>query len=430
MGRPMTTSKDLTSEQLLGLHWLIRLRWIAVLGQTLACLVVALVLGILLPVPLLAACIGFTAVSNALLVWHRRRAGGGESWWMPLVLAADIVTLTIMLYFTGGAHNPFTMFYLLHVTMAVILLPPWGAWGAVALCSAGFWSLFQSGHELVSSRGGTCCNDMTIHLQGMVVGMILTGCGIAYFVSRLTAGLGESRRLTALALADGERARRTMEVATLAAGIAHELATPLGTIAVVSQDLESMAGECCADRGCAADARVIRQEVERCRLVIEKLGMAGRTLEETLTPLDWGNLGDLLSGYLAEPVRERLDLKLRLSVKRPLFPHSRLFQCLAILIKNAVEAAPAGTQVILEAEMDAVSCIFRVTDQGLGFPAGHEKRIGEPMVTTKSKSGGLGLGLYLVKAFVVELGGELRLESGLRSETVMVMQLPLLENKR
>jgi two-component system sensor histidine kinase RegB len=346
---------------------------------------------------------------------------------MPLVLAADIVTLTIMLYFTGGAHNPFTMFYLLHMTMAVILLPTWGAWGAVALCSAGFWSLFHSENGLESTRGGTCCTDMTIHLQGMVVGMALTGCGIAYFVSRLTAGLRDSRQLTALAQADGERARRSAEVATLAAGIAHELATPLGIIAVVSQDLESMANGCGAIRNCAADARVIRQEVDRCRRIIEKLGLAGKTQEENLSPLDWDNLGDLLSGYLAEPVRERLELKLRHSVKRPLFPQSRLFQCLAILIKNATEAAPSGTPVVLEAQIDGASCIFRVTDQGPGFPAGYESRIGEPMLTTKSKSGGLGLGLYLVKALVVELGGELRLESGPRGETVMVMQLPLSE---
>ena len=418
----MTADKDLPSEGLLGLHWLIRLRWIAVGGQTLVCLAATGLFGIRLPWPILAGCIGFTAVSNALLAWHRRRSRIEQRWVKPLVLISDIVALTVMLYFTGGAHNPFTMFYLLHMTMAVILLPPWGAWGAVALCTAGFWLLFHSRHGLESTSGGTCCNDMNAHLQGMVVGMVLTGMGIAYFVSRLTAGLRESRHLMALAQADGERARRSMEVATLAAGIAHELATPLGTIAVVSQDLESMAGE-----SCAADARVIRQEVERCRLIIEKLGVAGRTQQEHCKPLDWDRLGDLLSGYLAAPVLARLELRLRPSTQRPLFPQSRLLQCIAILIKNAVEAAPPDTPVHLEAQIDSKSCIFQVIDQGAGFPAGYEKCIGEPMVTTKSKTGGLGLGLYLVKAFVVELGGHLRLESGPAGETVMVMQLPLLE---
>jgi two-component system, sensor histidine kinase RegB len=419
---PMTAGKDFPSEGLLGLHWLIRLRWIAVCGQTLVCLATTGFFAIRLPWPILAGCIGFTAVSNGLLAWHRRRSRTSQHWVKPLVLSADIVALTVMLYFTGGAHNPFTMFYLLHMTMAVILLPAWGAWGAVALCTAGFWLLFHSRHGLESTSGGTCCNDMNAHLQGMVVGMVLTGMGIAYFVSRLTAGLRESRNLMALAQADGERARRSMEVATLAAGIAHELATPLGTIAVVSQDLETMAGECCA-----ADARVIRQEVERCRLIIEKLGVAGRAQEEHCQPLDWDRLGDLLSSYLPAPMLDRLELRLLPSTKRPLFPQSRLLQCIAILIKNAVEASPPGTTVILEAEIGPKLCTFRVMDQGAGFPPGYEKCIGEPMVTTKSKTGGLGLGLYLVKAFVVERDGHLRLVSGPTGETVMAMELPLME---
>lgn len=424
----MTAGKDFTSERLLGLHWLIRIRWIAVHGQTLVCLAAAGFFGIRLPFAILAGCIGLTALSNAVLVWHRRRSGGGEWWLRPLVLGSDIVLLTVMLYFTGGAHNPFTMFYLLHMTMAVILLPPWGAWGAVALCTAGFWMLFQSDHELASSRGGTCCNDMTAHLQGMVVGMVLTGCGIAYFVSRLTAGLKESRNMMALAQADGERARRTMEVATLAAGIAHELATPLGTIAVVSQDLENMAGDCCADRGCADDARVIRQEVERCRLIIAKLGKAGGTTEETSKPLDWENLDGLLAAYVSEPVRERLDVRVKPSSRRPRFPQSRLLQCLAILVKNGAEAAPPDTRVTLDAAVVDNDCVFRVMDCGPGFPEGSEKRIGEPLFTTKARHGGLGLGLYLVKSLVNELGGTLRVDSGPGHETVVEMRLPLVES--
>ncbi len=428
--RFMNASKDLPSEAHLGLHWLIRLRWIAVCGQTLVCLTAAGYLGILLPWPILVGCIGFTAVSNVLLLWYRKRSLGAERWLKPLVLGSDIVALTVMLYFTGGAHNPFTMFYLLHMTMAVILLPPWGSWSAIALCTAGFWLLFYSDHSLESRLGGTCCNDMNAHLQGMVVGMVLTGAGIAYFVGRLTAGLRETRNLMTLARADGERARRSMEVATLAAGIAHELATPLGTIAIVSQDLESMVGETCGNRSCAADARVIRQEVERCRIIIEKLGMAGPALKESCTPLEWDKLGDQLSGYLAPVMLERLQLRLRPSTKRPLLPHGRLLQCLAILIKNAVEASPAGSPVTLDAKIDSTRCIFRVMDHGDGFPPGYEKRIGEPMVTTKSKTGGLGLGLYLVKAFVVDVSGELRLDSGADGETVLEMSLPLKESEK
>ncbi len=421
------THSDHTAEKLLGLHWLLRLRWIAVFGQAMVCLVSVFILQIRLPIGILAGCIGFIALGNALALCFSQYVRSRESWMMPLILGSDIVVLTIMLYFAGGAHNPFTMFYLLHITMAVILLPAWGAWGSVVLCTAGFWSLFHSTHALESSSSATCCSDMNAHLQGMVVAMTLTGCGVAYFVGHLTAGLRESRRMIALARVDGENVRRTMEVATLAAGIAHELATPLGTIAVCSQDLENMANGGCGNVGCITDARVIRQEVERCRMIIEKLGRTKQTTEEDSTPLIWNQLGELLAGYVSDPVHERLEIRLQTSPKHPLMPQSRLLQCLAILIKNGVEASPPGTPVILEAEISSKTCVFRVIDQGPGFPPGFEERIGEPLITTKSKSGGLGLGLYLVKAFVVERCGELRVGSGPHGETVVVMQLPLVE---
>lgn len=425
----MTAKMNPTSEQLLGLHWLIRLRWIAVCVFVVICLVSVSTLGIALPIQVVASCIGLIVLSNGWLAWYRRRTGGRQKWLIPSILVLDIVILTVMLYFSGGANNPFTLFYLLHMTMAVILLPAWGAWSVVTLCSFGFSILFFSNHDLVSTKGYTCCDDMRTHLQGLVVAMVLTGCGIAYFVSRLAAGLRGSRNLVALTQAEGERARRSAEVATLAAGIAHELATPLGTIAVVSQDLEKLAAHCGVGGECVEDARVIRKEVERCRQIIEKLGMAHRNSDRTSAPLEWEQLGDLLVGYLAETIRERLVLTVQPSSKRPHLPQDRLLQCLSILIKNGAEASPPESPVTLDAEIVSDSCIFRVTDYGPGFPPGFEQRIGEPLVTNKSKSGGLGLGLFLVNAFVAERGGALNLESGSIGETVVVMRVPLVENK-
>ena len=124
-------------------------------------------------------------------------------------------------------------------------------------------------------------------------------------------------------------------------------------------------------------------------------------------------------------MRECLEIRVRPSPQHPRLPQSRLFQCLAILIKNAAEAAPPGTPVTLDAEIARQRCIFRVTDQGPGFPPGFEARIGEPLVTTKSKTGGLGLGLYLVKALAVERGGDLRVAAGPHGETVVELDLPL-----
>jgi signal transduction histidine kinase len=105
-----------------------------------------------------------------------------------------------------------------------------------------------------------------------------------------------------------------------------------------------------------------------------------------------------------------------------------LFQCLAILVKNATEAAPTDTRVVLDAAIIGNRCVFRVLDRGPGFPEGFGKRLGEPLFTTKAKNGGLGLGLYLVKTFVTDLQGGLQVESGAGGETIVEMQLPLVEH--
>jgi hypothetical protein len=101
----MSTSKDLSTEQLLGLHWLIRLCWIAFCGFVVICLIAGMVLGVSLPVPVLTACIIATALGNVWLGWHRRQPRGGEKWLIPLILAADIIILTVMLYFAGGGRT-------------------------------------------------------------------------------------------------------------------------------------------------------------------------------------------------------------------------------------------------------------------------------------------------------------------------------------
>lgn len=420
----MVTDSSQYAEKQLGLRWLVHLRWIAVAGQTLACVVAAIWLRIHLPIGILAGCIGLVAASNGLLEIQCRRVGNVAPWVRALVLSIDVIALTVMLFHAGGAHNPFTMFYLLLVTMGVILLPAWGAWGTILLCTVGFWTLFYSDSELQSGLGGTCCNDIHLHLQGMVVGMVLTGSGIVYFVGRLTENLRQSRRAAAQARMDAERARRSVEVATLAAGIAHELATPLATIAVVSRDLEEMAGNSCGSSCCREDAKVIRQEVERCRLIIERLGRAGRAPDEACQPLDWENLQDLLLEYLPEPIRDRLEFRVRPSGLSPRFPVGRLMQALSILVKNATEASTGSSPVILEASLDGLLCCFRVIDTGPGFPAEVIGKIGEPLVSTKTGNGGLGLGLYLVKSLAGELGGKLEVRSSGGNRTIVQLQLP------
>jgi len=120
----------------IGLRWLIRLRWLAAFGQAVTCLATHFILKVPLPIALLAGCIGLTVVSNAFMEFFRERFRERSIVACVSLLLLDTFTLTVMLYWTGGVQNPFATFYLLHLTIAAILLPPLWTWIIVAVCAA------------------------------------------------------------------------------------------------------------------------------------------------------------------------------------------------------------------------------------------------------------------------------------------------------
>ncbi|MEX1119073.1 MAG: ATP-binding protein [Terrimicrobiaceae bacterium] len=415
----------------LGLQWLLRLRWIAVLGQIVVCVVCVAFLRVDLPIVVLAGCIGLTALTNFLFWSNHDVVEERSALWTPVIIFLDILILTIMLFFAGGAHNPFTVIYLLHIALAVVLLPGWAAWLAVAFCGLCFAALFTSDHKLVSDTGETCCTDMSSHLQGMFVGMLAAGAGLTYFVSQLNASLTSHRKALEKARHLSEQHERFASLATLAAGVAHELATPLATIAVVSKDLEQL---CCAaplGETCRADARLILQEVERCKTVIEKLGArpSGNSMEESVV-FRIGEISALLGGYLPERIAKRLEMKIEQWEDEVCLPLPRVLQCLAILVKNAAEASAPGESVLLTVSKTPGLVRFGVRDKGCGMPDEIIERLGEPFFTTKETGSGMGLGLFLVRTFVEQRNGKFHVESSPGSGTSIEIQLPLTEKIR
>jgi two-component system sensor histidine kinase RegB len=350
---------------------------------------------------------------------------------MPGIIFFDILVLTVMLFFAGGAHNPFTMIYLLHITLAVVLLPGWGAWLAVIFCGVCFAALFASDHELVSASGGTCCTDMSSHLQGMLVAMLAAGAGLTYFVGRLNSSMTSQRKALEKARHFSEQHERFASLATLAAGVAHELATPLATIAVVSKDLEQLSCSAPPGETCRSDARLILQEVERCKAVIEKLGErpTGNPGEESV-PFRIGEISDLLGGYLPERIAKRLEIQIVQAEEEVCLPLPRVLQCLAILVKNAAEASPAGESVLLTVSKAPGMIRFGVRDKGCGMTEEIVERLGEPFFTTKETGAGMGLGLFLVRTFVEQRSGKFLVESSPGSGTLIEMHLPLREGLR
>jgi two-component system sensor histidine kinase RegB len=407
-----------------GLQWLIRLRCLALAGQVVLFLAGAVFLGLQFPLGIVLPALVVTAVSNLFVASQFKKFPQAQSCAALLVL--DTLTLTVLLYWLGGAHNPFTSFYLLHITIAAVLLPVAWTWIGVALCAGCYGLLFWSPHEIKSGSGISCCESFDSHLQGMLLAMVLVGICIAYFVGQLKSALTKREAELIEARMQALRNEKFAGLATLAAGVAHELATPLSTIAVLSADLEDQANASPVQSdGFIADARLIRQEVERCRSILEKLG-ANTTdrIGENPQSLLLGEIAERLRDFLSAANYQRLVVE-NVTPEANLFvPVTTLLQSLAVLIKNACEADESGRPVRLRIGVENGILKAAVQDEGGGMAEEVAARAGEPFFTTKPPGQGMGLGLFLARMFAERMKGRLTIRSVLNKGSTVSLEFP------
>jgi two-component system sensor histidine kinase RegB len=404
------------SSSTIALGWLVRLRWHAAAGQALTVAVATGWLGLALPVVPLLALVATTAVSNLLLALWLHRAPTVRPGLVGGVLALDTVLLTGLLALSGGPANPFGMLYLLHVTLAALVLGP--RWTALlALLSVGAYACLFAFHVPLPEAA------QSLHLFGMWAAFALTALLIAFVVARVSAALKDRQEALARAQQLAARAEKLASLSTLAAGAAHELGTPLGTIAIAANELESLILE--EPHEALEDARLIRDEVERCRDILERMSArAGRTLGEAPERTTTGAVLERLREQFgaAELARLRFDAGADL----PLWCPSRgLVQVLANLVRNGLQASEATQDcVTVTARGDAERVCFTVEDRGSGVPPALLPRLGEPFFTTKPVGLGMGLGLFLSQTFAELCGGKLELASEPGQGTRVTLELP------
>ena len=407
--------------------WLIRLRWSMVVGQLAAIVGVRFLLGLPLPLSPLLAIVAIEAVSNVGAAMLARRRSARQAW-MAAAMAFDVLMCTGLLFFTGGPSNPFSFLYLVQIALAATTLRglwTWSLTGLALACSAVLFRWHRplpvpGSHELY----------MELHLRGMWVAFGVAASFIVYFLLRVRralelrdAELAASRRLAA-------RQERLASLATLAAGAAHELSTPLGTIAVVMTELQRRAARSGADAEATEDLRLVREQVDRCRSILERMSTdAGEMVGEGLVAAP---LGTLIAGALADlspavPVRQ--DIAARDAAGLVRVPPRAFAQALRGILKNAQEASPPGGAVALSVRVGAGRMSLEVRDHGPGIPPAILERIGEPFFTTKSPGKGMGLGVFLTRTTVERLGGNVRITSSPAGTTAVIV-LPAVVSER
>lgn len=375
-----------------------------------------------LPLGMAFAVIGFTAFTN--LVLHFVPAGRGETpRFLAGVLALDVLLLTLLLHLTGGPHNPFGTLYLVLVALAAVALTPAWTWGIAALSCIGYGWLFLAPVAL-ARPGDPACGvgpnlPLAIHLRGMLVAFGVTAVLVAFFAARMQQALKRQHEELEEARAQAAQHERFAALATLAAGAAHELGTPLGTIVVAAGELAREAKSLPDRPEFTADAELIRAEAFRCRSILDRLQHHADDEPREMDPA--GFMAALRSRFPGV----RFDPSAPSGQRRIVAPPEALTQALSNLIGNAVDASPVGGEVRVGMTANGGVVEFHVTDCGAGLSEEVRVHAGEPFFTTKSPGRGMGLGLFLVRLLARRLAGELRFETPNGGGTRAVLSLPL-----
>ena len=351
------------------------------------------------------------------------KGGDASRTLLGVAFAADAALLAGLLDLTGGLYNPFLVMYLVYVWAASVLASPrWGLFvGTVSLL--GFaWLVFD--HLQAGRVEHHRLNDVPTHLFTMWLAAAAITELVAHYVRAADDTLAQRQQQLEEARGRAARSEHLASLATLAAGAAHELSTPLGTIAVVARELQRSVDRPVVDvEALRDDAGLIRSEVERCQVILD--GMSGRARGElplAADPLAPAALASIARGWLTEAQRGRVQVEIDPAATVPSGAGTEVAQAVASLLKNAFDASDEGADVRLRFTQRGGMARIEVHDDGAGMSAEALRRAGEPFYTTKEPGRGLGLGLFLVRTFAERAGGSLRFETG--PGTTAVLEVP------
>jgi two-component system, sensor histidine kinase RegB len=409
LAQPQPPSRSVATAPKIGLAWLVRLRWGAILGQLVIVGLAVSLLDVTLPFAMVLPLLGVTALSNAFVsLWLRR--GEPTRLTALCILMLDVLTLTGLLLATGGASNPFSVFYLVSVALAALLVDVRHTWLLAGFTSLAFGSLFiLPTHQIDAHAMHMHHAASSLHLQGMWFAYTLAAGFVAHFVSHLANSLREREREVAALQRASAQNEKLASLSTLAAGAAHELGTPLATIAIVSKELERALSRRAGTEELGADARLIRDEVERCREILARMAAdAGAGAGEMPTQIALQTITDDLSAVFAG-ARAHVEFETNDARADVVAPRRLLVQVLTNLVKNALDSQTNETRdpVRFESRISAEQALFEILDRGSGIPEHLLGRVGEPFFTTKPEGRGLGLGVFLARAFAERMGGAL-----------------------
>lgn len=411
------------ADHLATLRRLVQSRWPVLAAMFLLVLFAPGLLDIPVPPAPLLAVLGVALGINLVVHWRQQRAATANANELFSQLLIDICTLSALVFFSGGATNPLISLLLPSVAIAALTLPAGYVLG-IGLTAVSAYSLLMLFYIPLPMPDAS--RATRLHLVGMWLTFVVSATMIAWFVVRMTQLIRQRDAELAAAREQALRDERVMAMGTLAAGAAHELGTPLGTMALVAGELaHDFAGNPALPQTARDDIELLRQQIGICKQIITGLSRragAERLENSPMLPLDqW--LDALRQHWHA--IRPQASSRLELTGQgRPpeILADPRLEQAVLNLLNNAATASPHAP-LALGLDWSASHWQLVIRDFGPGFPEEVLRHFGQTTFTPHEK--GSGIGLMLTRSAVEQLGGHLVLSNPDGGGALARIELPL-----
>jgi two-component system sensor histidine kinase RegB len=368
-------------------------------------------------------------------------------------LVIDVFSITALLYLTGGASNPITWVFLLPLIIAAIMLHQSYAWYMVILTTSMYTALMAYNIPLPSIEPHMPRSDMkysdvknyellqqvhamsdthyfNLHIFGMWFGFVFSAGLVAFFVVELAKTLKAQERNLAEARENALRDERVVALGTLAASAAHDMGTPLGTIAIVTHELEQ---EYPDHRFPDLHEKLLlmQQQIDRCKIALSVMSAsAGEMRAESGSVM-------LLTDYIDEVISQwrthKPSAKLCFFISPEVATQAKIIAELTLthsiinILNNAAEASPPEKGIEFHAAWDLDYAVIKIRDFGPGLPPELIDFAGKQPVISKKR--GLGVGLFLAYSTINRLGGKIHLYNSESGGACVEITLPLLNTK-
>ncbi len=354
--------------------------------------------------------------------WHIKKmeAIADSRFFIQLIL--DVAILTLLLYFSGGSTNPFTLMFLLPLVVAASVLSMRYIWSIALLTIAAYSFLLFNYQPFIPLEHHTT-EHFNIHIIGMWWGFVISAALIATFAAKMGHTLRERDHILAETKEKSLRDEQLVTLGSLAAGAAHELGTPLGTITILASELEHQYAE---DKALSEQLSTLRSQVQRCKETLSTLSASAGQLQAASgksLPLD-EYLDEIIRQW--QQMRPGISLLISLKGEQPpplLIAEQTLTQALINIFNNAADASAHDIEITAQWHENLLQ--LTVLDRGAGIDDETNARAGRSIFTTKEGDQGMGLGLFLAYSVIHRLGGEIELTNREGGGACTAVTLPL-----